>query len=372
MMFNINSEIVQTLPLLGIFILCLIISSFLLKPINLLSNKALQRKSPIDGARGILALSVLVHHFYITYTWKTGIGWVPPSIRYLNNLGTMSVSFFFMITSYLFLSKINTISINWKKLFVSRFKRILPMYFFVFFIITGITLQTISTNSYSCEQFLYYIYKGLTFRMESFGGFYPSIVISHANWTLIYEWVFYFSLPLIYFLWQQKIPPIKLLIITICIAYVLIKHTRPDFYWLFFLALPSVILKQQINLFIQKYNHYLHIPMITLTGYILFFTAGYSTEQMLLLALLFSFIANGYSFMGILNIIALRKLGEISFSLYLTHGIYLYLFFTIFNLYDFSSANLEQYIYYFPLTYFTTLFSSILTYKFIEKPFLNN
>ena len=102
-----TAEFTQTLPLLGMFIVCLFLSHFLLKPIKVLSESALKRTSPLDGLRGILALSVLVHHFYITYMWKTGIGWIPPSIDYLNNLGTMSVSFFFLITAFLFLSKIN-------------------------------------------------------------------------------------------------------------------------------------------------------------------------------------------------------------------------------------------------------------------------
>ena len=60
----------------------------------------------MDGLRGILALSVLVHHFYITYFWKTTGLWKRPESDLLNNFGAIAVSFFFLITGYLFISKI--------------------------------------------------------------------------------------------------------------------------------------------------------------------------------------------------------------------------------------------------------------------------
>ena len=384
-----TAEFTQTLPLLGMFIVCLFLSHFLLKPIKVLSESALKRTSPLDGLRGILALSVLVHHFYITYMWKTGIGWIPPSIDYLNNLGTMSVSFFFLITAFLFLSKINDnakqqttnnkqqttnnkqqTTINWKILFKSRFKRILPMYFFIVMAITIITVNIIPTESYNKSQLFHFLQRWLLFQGTDLAGFHAGFIISHVQWTLIYEWGFYFSLPAIYVLWQQRKAPIILVITTIFIAYFCIHNTVSHMYWLFALALPSVVLKEPLKLFVEKHNKYLHPVMLLIFIYTFFYTKGYSAEQMICTASLFSFISNGYSFGGILNTMGLRKLGEISFSLYLSHGIFLYLFFSILNIYDFNTNNFSEYMHYFPFVFFISVASSLITYKLIERPFL--
>ncbi|MEX3013428.1 acyltransferase family protein [Acinetobacter baumannii] len=67
---------------------------------------SLDRSSPLDAMRGILALSVMTHHFYITYIWKTQGLWQKPANHYLDNLGAVSVSLFFLTTGFLFLNKI--------------------------------------------------------------------------------------------------------------------------------------------------------------------------------------------------------------------------------------------------------------------------
>ncbi|AUI65308.1 MULTISPECIES: acyltransferase [Glaesserella] len=374
-------EFHQTLPLLGIFVLCLAVSHFLLKPLPLLSQQSANRHSPLDGLRGILALSVLVHHFYITFTWKTGQGWVAPKIHYLNNLGSVSVSLFFMTTAYLFLSKINANTtdtttnnqpISWLKLLKSRLKRILPMYLLMILVVCIITLYILPSEYYTSGQFFQFLFHWLKFNPIDLNGFNSGFISSHAQWTLIYEWGFYFCLPLIYLLWQQKKVPLLIISLASLVAFLVIKNTNYSLYWLFVLALPSVVCKTAIQQFVKQYQHYLHLPMVVLFSYIFFFTQGYSAEQMCLIAVGFALISNGYSFGGLLNTMGLRKLGEISYSIYLSHGIYLYLAFSLFNLYDFNHANLDTFIYYLPMVYFVTVISSILTYWFIERPFLKH
>src|ERR1035438_10016436 len=61
---------------------------------------------PIDGLRGYLAFFVFIHHSCIWYFYlKTGI-WGEPDSHLFIQMGQMSVSFFFMITGFLFFNKL--------------------------------------------------------------------------------------------------------------------------------------------------------------------------------------------------------------------------------------------------------------------------
>src|SRR5579862_6911783 len=60
----------------------------------------------IDGLRGYLALSVFLHHSCVWYFYlRTGKWELPPSRLYVQ-LGQSSVALFFMITGFLFYSKL--------------------------------------------------------------------------------------------------------------------------------------------------------------------------------------------------------------------------------------------------------------------------
>ncbi len=367
----ITNDFPEALILLAILILCLAFSQLFLRKLDILPNQVINRNSTLDGLRGILALSVLAHHFYITYTWKIGIGWVKPNTFLLNNLGSVSVSLFFLITGFLFINKLRDSNLNWKKLYFSRIKRIFPLYVSVFLLVTVITFF-MTTDSYHFSDFLTYLKNWLRFKGATLGGFDSSRVIAYVQWTLLYEWGFYFLLPVIYIIWHRKlIRPFPLWLILIFLAaYYILRNSHFKLYYLFALAIPAVIFASQISSFISKKPKITHCLVLTVTLINLFLTDGYSTLQMCLTAFIFAFIANGYSYFGILNNLNFKKLGEISFSIYLTHGIVLYLAFTIFHIYDFSQQNLLHYIFYFPLIFIFVILCSLITYHFIEKPFL--
>ncbi|WP_155519215.1 acyltransferase family protein, partial [Lactobacillus delbrueckii] len=70
--------------------------------LNLLTEHTFLRSSPIDALRGLLATSVVCHHFVVTYHWKVSGVWERPQSAILNNMGVVPVSLFFMITGFLF------------------------------------------------------------------------------------------------------------------------------------------------------------------------------------------------------------------------------------------------------------------------------
>ena len=102
----------------------------------------------------------------------------------------------------------------------------------------------------------------------------------------------------------------------------------------------------------------------------LFFMEAYSIIQMVTLAIAFAFIAHGYSFNNILNNKGLKVLGEISYSIYLMHGIVLYMAFSVFEVIDLKSITLYQYYMFFPLIFSAVVLTSLITYHCIESPFL--
>lgn len=111
-----------------------------------------------------------------------------------------------------------------------------------------------------------------------------------------------------------------------------------------------------------------HIVVCTLSIIALFLTEAYSWPQMLSLAVIFSFIVCGYSF-GVLNHKGLKVLGEISYSIYLVHGLVLYILFTVINIVDLKTISLEKYyLFFFPAALLVSIVS-LFTYKFIEFPF---
>ena len=81
----------------------------------------------------------------------------------------------------------------------------------------------------------------------------------------------------------------------------------------------------------QKLPIAIHILMMTLTAYIFVFTKMYSWEQRLLLAIWFGFVAHGYSFANLLNYRGLTKLGDLSYAIYLLHGMVIFMWFGVFG-----------------------------------------
>lgn len=92
------------------------------------------RYKSIDGLHGYLAFFVFLHHSVIWYYFLHGRGWTFPPSRVFSHFGPTSVSLFFMITAFLFFSKLFAAKqqgIDWLKLYVSRCMRILPLYCFL-------------------------------------------------------------------------------------------------------------------------------------------------------------------------------------------------------------------------------------------------
>src|SRR5579859_6176768 len=90
------------------------------------------RYTSIDGLRGFLALSVMIGHAVVTYNWLRTGEWIAPHAKFYDQLGTLAVAIFFMITGYLFWGKMVRAKgrPSWTALYVGRIFRLGPVYLF--------------------------------------------------------------------------------------------------------------------------------------------------------------------------------------------------------------------------------------------------
>ena len=204
-------------PLYAVTIITIAYITGYLFNLNIKKNDPDNRFNTIDGLRGFLALGVFIHHSTIWHQYiKTGKWSLPDSNLYIH-LGETSVTLFFMITSFLFVTKLidtKETEFNWKQFFISRFFRLAPVYIFSILIITFLVMQISDWNlNVTIYAFVNSIIEWLTFtiidRPYINNYEFTDKINAGVTWSLAYEWLFYFSLPIIYLLMFYKKTKVK-------------------------------------------------------------------------------------------------------------------------------------------------------------------
>lgn len=155
----------------------------------------------LDGLRGLMAFCVFLHHTSIYYDISNkNASWSIPTSNVYEQFGPTSVFVFFMITSFLFYSKILAYKnrlLDWSKFFMGRILRIYPLYFFamvILFIIVGVRSKW--TLHEPIHQVFTECSKWLLFMEPDINGLrYTLFIIVGVVWSLSYEWMFYCLLP---------------------------------------------------------------------------------------------------------------------------------------------------------------------------------
>ena len=326
---------------LSLFV-CILVSRMIVQR-HQLSFDPKGRLGCIDGLRGILALGVYFHHFYITYYYHINGMWKIPSSRFYTLTGHVGVALFFMVTGFLFWNRIliSRGRIDWKKLFIARFFRLVPLYWVVVSAVILIVLSVggfvLKTSTLSlCRQLVYWF----SFReypdINAFKD--TSLIIAAVFWTLRYEWLFYFSLPVLAMvLRSSKNRPYIGWIVFIAILIPAVKGIeiqQLDFdcrYALFFLVGASAAMLYSY----EKWRLFFQTRLISVLAttalllIFLIFKSGNGVLQAVLLAIFFLPVAMGNSFWGVLKSRSFTLLGELSYSLYLLHGLVLYVVFSV-------------------------------------------
>ena len=321
-----------------------------------------------DFLRFVFALTVAISHFIEL----SEVDFFLPIKKFFNT--RLAIDGFFIISGFL-IAKSFEASSNTKDYILRRIRRIFPAYFFII-LISAFFLFFISSKSageyFFNGQFWRYLLANLSFQ-NYFEPCLPGVFETHeicaingALWTIKIEEAFYLCLPIFYWLFKKKYISFNMLIATTYIISIV--------YFNYFLAqnnyriakqLPGafsffavgILFYRNFN-FLFKWKHLIIIPSLLL----------FTFEQYVLETQVFKPIAYGFMvFYLAYNFRFLNNFGKYGDF---TYGIYIYHFpliqvFVYFGLFDIYPPLLM-----FIITIILVLFLAILSWNYIELPFL--
>ncbi|MGD9583002.1 MAG: acyltransferase family protein [Lysobacterales bacterium] len=337
-----------------------------------------QRYASIDGLRGYLAFGVFLSHASVWYYFLRSDRWdLPPSHLY-THLGQSSVTLFFMITGFLFFARLldaRRRGIDWLRLYVSRLLRLTPLYLFAMGLLFVLVLMQTGWALHQAPLELLRdmaIWLGFTvFGQPDLNGLAQTATLTAGvTWSLPYEWFFYLVLPLLGLAIGLK-PPLRALAIALATA--LFAWWQP----LTVLVAPAFLGGMTAALLVRRpaFNAFAARPAATVLVLaalgltVAAFPSAYAPAPIILLALAFALIAGGNSVFGLLVSPAARRLGEMAYSLYLLHGIVLFVAFRTSGLL-FAPEALSPLGHWALILLLTPLLVMIcsLSFRFIEHP----
>ena len=329
------------------------------KAADVAPTSAGRRVATLDGLRGILALSVFLHHATVNYRFqRTGVWTVPPSAFYAM-LGQAGVALFFMITGYLFWNKLllEKGRPRWTQLFIGRAFRIGPLY--LLFVALMVVLILAKSHG-RFEGTVFGFVKSLALWLP-FGALGPgpdlnhltnsSVSIGGATWSLQYEWGFYACLvPLALFARSKLVSVVACVgggIVTLAIVAVFVRPSLvapPLVCVATFLAGMTTAAVQSIAGPLVVPQKWASMIVLGLTcAALCLFPSAHGAGPVIVLALIFALVASGCSVFGLLVGRSILRLGDMSYSLYLLHGVVLGAVFSVDGIKRFALISPERY-----------------------------
>ena len=290
------------------------------------------RSRGIDGLRGILALSVVVHHSAIYRAFLLEGVWGAQTTRLYQACGPIAVAMFFMITAYLFWSRIvrQRGQLDWTALLIGRVFRIGPVYVSAILamcayiaVADGFVLKTSPAALF--DQVASYMALALL-NADNVNGFPQTwLLLAGITWSLRWEWYFYASLLLTAFAARHPglhLPFTLAAMIGITVWAIVAPSNEANYVLLF--SIGMVCASAQAN------GYRLRAPQALLSVAVLVLTAGcfllspgnLSVWAVFLIGGAFYLVAvAGATLSGALTNRAVMRLGEISFGIYMLHGL---------------------------------------------------
>ncbi|MBA5874431.1 MAG: acyltransferase family protein [Nitrospira sp. CR1.2] len=326
-------DVTSLWPAVGVVLLALG-TAMLLPSVRPRQAPPATRYSSLDGLRGYLALAVFLSHSSIWYFYlRSGVWDVPPSTVY-TQLGQSSVTLFFMITGFLFWSKLlngRLEPIDWTRLYLSRLLRLGPLYLLaaacvilVAFCRAGFELKEPSTVvAGQVATWLMFTIPGVS----PVNGFAETVPLAGAVWTLPYEWLFYACLPIGALCLRASIPLPWLAFSAGAVTALNMgmPEVRMPMLSAFAAGITAASLARiaAVRAMLAR-GVWGGIAIACFATTLCLLPTAYMLSAVLLLAIAFLIIACGNSLYGILEWPASVSLGEMAYSLYLLHGLVLF------------------------------------------------
>lgn len=344
----------------------------------------------LDGLRGIAAVSVFTHHAAVTYFYYRTGNWTAPPSTFYTRLGSVSVIFFFAITGFLFWTK--AISrrgvIAPAALYRNRLCRLAPLYVVqLAIVVIVIGFESNFQLRTSSHELLIGMVRLCSFgflRAGTLNGFRAEIDAG-VTWTLAYEWVFYLLLPwLAVFATPRRFAALAAMLLGLHLLFPvsfawqqrklvteLPMHVTTYLHFLVGMAAAHLVARFDLRR-VAGHRLFTVVPLACLV--VLLFVPRCEPGSLAAIALVavafFSFVC-GNDLFGILTHPAARFLGTVSYSIYLLHGVVLFLVMKGLDRYWIvGSLSVESYWLVIAACGAGLLLLSSVTYRVIEHPFM--
>jgi peptidoglycan/LPS O-acetylase OafA/YrhL len=292
------------------------------------------RFASIDGLRGFLAFFVFLHHAIIWHHYSLSGRWELPPSYFVTHLGQASVALFFMITGFLFTNKLletERRGFDWDAFLVGRIFRLTPLYFcamaIVFLFVGFLSGWRLNAPWYSVlKQMLTWLGFSV-FGGPAINGIGVSVIVAGVTWSLPYEWFFYLALPLVALLAGRRAPPAFVALAAVAVFIGARIHLSMHLLAIFAggMVAAGLIRTAWLRPFATSTWG---SPGVALCLLMLpMFPTAFDPIPVLLLTIAFCLIAGGADLFGILTARTSRRFGELAYSMYLLHGIVLYVVF---------------------------------------------
>ncbi len=325
-------------PAVGCFFLAILTAAVLRRLFGMPAQGTAVRETSIDGLRGILAFAVFLHHvpiwYYLLHThgeWRE-----PPSAIFVH-LGQSSVAMFFMITAYLFWSRLlasRESGIDWTRLYVSRVMRLTPLYLFAVaalfvFVAAASGFELRESAIDLVENALHWLMFTMIDKPAINGVQETSTAMLGVTWSLRFEWVFYLLLPVGALTLGMRVRWPLLIVGLLMLAFCFIAQPP----WIHFAAFGFGIVAAHVskNPALRAFAASAVASLVVIGCAVLavwWSPRGDRLPSLTLFGLAFVLIAAGTSLFGVLRGATLRLLGDMSYSVYLLHSLVLYCVFT--------------------------------------------
>jgi peptidoglycan/LPS O-acetylase OafA/YrhL len=294
------------------------------------------RISTLDGLRGFLALGVVFHHGAVYHQYLLNDTWQAPPSQFYSLIGPVGVAMFFMITGYLFWSRLveHKGRVDWLRLYVGRVFRIGPLYLFAI----AVALAIITARSgfhlkvppvEFAKQLSRWIALGFL-KLPDINS-YPdaSLVLANVTWTLRFEWAFYASLlPLAFVAGRDKLHlPFAATALIACLVFVAV-HVQPTHntyvaayaaQFLLGMTSGSLIREGMAGKIPDKLASLIAAALMCVV--FVGFDTVFHSAALVLIGIVFYLIASGCSLFGLLTGRPARRLGDVSYGIYLLQGL---------------------------------------------------
>jgi peptidoglycan/LPS O-acetylase OafA/YrhL len=196
--------------------------------------------------------------------------------------------------------------------------------------------------------------------------------ISSVAWTLKYEWFFYFSLPCLAAMIRKKVDK-RYFIASLLISFAFVLKNLDLFFLLpFFIGILSALIALNSDFCNFAKSKIASIIVLVSIFFVMFFyETSYAVKPTILLSLAFVLIACGNDLFGLFRQKFSQILGQISYSIYLLHLIFLFVtFYFIFGFEKSALFSVPQYCLIIAAITPFMLLGSFCSFHLIEKRFM--